>query len=137
MLQPHIITRTGWSALCVFTIPNILPASQLSGPINSFHSSVIISVHFSNYIIYRYNIYISHNIQHKQFNILQAVERRLEKHHFSDACCSTRSRADELFLKQNALVFSNRSFFRYIYVLKPIIQTRCTLIYNYFFVITM
>ena len=48
VLQPLVIIRTGLSALCVFTTPCILPALQLSGLINTVHSFVIISDHFSN-----------------------------------------------------------------------------------------
>ena len=42
VLQPLVITRTGLPTLCVFTIPYYLPALQLSGLINSFHSFVMI-----------------------------------------------------------------------------------------------
>ena len=48
VLQPLVITRIGLSALCVFTMPYILPALQLSGLTNSFHSFVILCDHFSN-----------------------------------------------------------------------------------------
>ena len=48
VLQPLVITGSGLSSLCVFTIPYILPALQLSGVINSFYLFVIVSDHFSN-----------------------------------------------------------------------------------------